>query len=376
MDICETLNQRSFNFVINHWESAIYGVSSIDKRVSTIADRIFSAFLLIFQVCSAVLLFGCALWIVRKIHSCIHPKDQSTLLPKIDKVGTSALPKPDSPTNVQPTNVTALPIIPVIDEAKLQNEIFQLQSSFRSKIEKAFADKILLQADHDFLALSVAVVNNSSGLEKTELLSILREYVADKKNTIEVCKDLRKWLNTHGAKIVELNLDNLNLKRLSPEIRRFANLTHLSLRNNQLKELPPEIGRLAKLKSITLKDNLLTEVSPLKRLQNLEKICLIQNKLDDNAWSVFQNMSKLRELYLDFNFFTKVPDWINKLQELGVLAVSHNRVTDVPQEITALPKLVICFLQHNNIERIPEQLFRMTSMKAYKLHHNPLKYTF
>src|SRR5688572_14901472 len=56
----------------------------------------------------------------------------------------------------------------------------------------------------------------------------------------------------------ELQLSDLDLTELPPEIGNLTNLEVLVLANNSLRSLPVEISNLTKLRQLTLSDNLFT----------------------------------------------------------------------------------------------------------------------
>src|SRR5437660_1572803 len=65
---------------------------------------------------------------------------------------------------------------------------------------------------------------------------------------IEACRKL-------GKKGTKLDLSNLGLSALPPEVGRLTALTELYLDGNQLTALPPEVGRLTALTVLYLHDN-------------------------------------------------------------------------------------------------------------------------
>lgn len=60
----------------------------------------------------------------------------------------------------------------------------------------------------------------------------------------------------------ELDLSDMDLTTLPPEIGQLTNLTWLDLSENQLPALPPEIGQLTNLTHLNLSGNPLTDPLP------------------------------------------------------------------------------------------------------------------
>ena len=62
-----------------------------------------------------------------------------------------------------------------------------------------------------------------------------------------------------------LDLSDLGLSKLPPEIGQLTELTSLYLQRNQLSTLPPEIGKLTSLTSLDLDNNHLSALPPVDR---------------------------------------------------------------------------------------------------------------
>ncbi|KIC76476.1 hypothetical protein DB41_GB00110, partial [Neochlamydia sp. TUME1] len=81
----------------------------------------------------------------------------------------------------------------------------------------------------------------------------------------------RDWIERHGKDITSLDLTEIGLTSLSPEIGQLPHLQTLNLENNQLTFLPAEIGQLPHLQTLNLENNQLTflpaEIGQLFQLQ-------------------------------------------------------------------------------------------------------------
>src|SRR5689334_13431020 len=78
------------------------------------------------------------------------------------------------------------------------------------------------------------------------------------KSSEEVASDLIEETLQHGA--TELDLSEMGLSQLPPEIWQLTHLERLNLSRNELTELPPEIGELTNLQSLDLASNQLTSL--------------------------------------------------------------------------------------------------------------------
>ena len=122
-----------------------------------------------------------------------------------------------------------------------------------------------------------------------------------------------------------LDLSNLGLAALPPEISRLPDLTHLNLDNNQLTTLPPEIGQLTALDTLVIWNN------PL----------------------------------------TTLPPEIGQLTGLGALSLVGNQLTTLPPEIGKLTHLDQLWLQHNDLTTLPDKLRDLRNLEYLFLHGNP-----
>ena len=87
---------------------------------------------------------------------------------------------------------------------------------------------------------------------------------------------------------IALDLSELGLTRLPPEIGQLTALTQLRLYNNQLSSLPPELGQLTALTQLVLISNQLSSLPP-----------------------EIGQLTALTWLYLGNNQLSSLPDWLN-----------------------------------------------------------------
>lgn len=99
----------------------------------------------------------------------------------------------------------------------------------------------------------------------------------------------------------QLDLSQLELTSLPPEIGGLTGLTTLSLSGNQLTALPPEIGGLAGLTTLNLFNNRLAALPPeIRFFSDLTHLILENNQLASLPESIV-NLSSLQELTLHGN---------------------------------------------------------------------------
>jgi Leucine-rich repeat (LRR) protein len=145
-----------------------------------------------------------------------------------------------------------------------------------------------------------------------------------------------------------LDLSDLGLRQVPPEVWDLEHLTWLDLSGNRLKSLPPEIGTLEKLERLFLWDNRLEALPPeIGRLSRLE-------------W-----------LDLDGNRLETLPPELAQLQQLTHLKLQYNRFKTFPNAILELPNLELLFLSGNRMGELPAVLTRRAEAGTLNLWYKP-----
>ncbi|MBN2562087.1 MAG: leucine-rich repeat domain-containing protein [Phycisphaerae bacterium] len=174
------------------------------------------------------------------------------------------------------------------------------------------------------------------------------------------------------ANLTELDLRGNRLTSLPPEIGGLANLTALRLDGNQLTSLPPEIGGLASLTGLGLSGNQLTSLSPeIGRLANLTHLGLSRNRLTSLAPEI-GGLANLTTLWLDQNQLTSVPPEIGGLANLTRLDLSGNQLASLSPEIGGLADLTMLWLNMNQLTSLPPEIGRLANLTTLWLHSNQL----
>jgi hypothetical protein len=179
-------------------------------------------------------------------------------------------------------------------------------------------------------------------------------------------------------RITNLNLDNMELKILPPEIRNFRALTSLKLEENLLDSLPDAIGDLSSLKEFDLPTNQLHSIP--KTIGNLKRLkCLnLTNNCLDSLPKEIGNLRSLGELHLDKNRLSTLPETIGNLKSLKWLFLENNHLSSLPKDIRNLSALKKLSIEQNPLLFIPEEilssshyaLFSNTTIKQFKRELN------
>jgi internalin A len=122
----------------------------------------------------------------------------------------------------------------------------------------------------------------------------------------------------------ELNLSQMDLRELPPEIGNITNLTALHLNNNYLRALPDSIGNLTNLTFLDLNFNQLDFLpESIGKLTNLNSLHFISNQLREFPESI-RNLPNITSLHFSENYYIRsLPDWIGKLTNLTSLCVNE-----------------------------------------------------
>jgi internalin A len=219
-----------------------------------------------------------------------------------------------------------------------------------------------------------------------------KEIVATLTEKLGDLSDRSKYDNENN--LISLDLKELNLSQIPPELRLLSNLQVLTLDNNQLTQLPAWIGQLSNLRTLYLYNNQLMQVPPeLGQLSNLQTLSLQNNQLTQlPAWigelsnlhmlSLSGNqltqlppelgqLSNLRQLYLSGNQLKDVPAWIGQLTNLYMLALDGIQLTQLPTWIGQLSNLQFLTLSNNQLTQLPPELGQLSNLRQLYLDNNP-----
>jgi internalin A len=167
-----------------------------------------------------------------------------------------------------------------------------------------------------------------------------------------------------------LDLSNLGLTSLPPEIGGLTELVRLDLSFNQLTSLPPEIGPLIRLNQLDLSENRITTLpKDIGRLTALEELKVRANQLTSLPPEIGR-LTRLKQLLLGENRITGLPPEIGRLSELRVLWLWDNQITSLSPEIGGLTALESLFLHNNQLTHLPAEIRRLTKLAELDLSEN------
>ena len=136
-----------------------------------------------------------------------------------------------------------------------------------------------------------------------------------------------------GKQGMFLDLGELGLTQVPPEIGQLSSLKELYLFSNQLTSLAPEVGQLSALTVLWINYNQLTSLPP-----------------------EIGQLAALTQLRLDNNQFTSLPPEIGQLAALAWLDLEKNALTSLPPELGQLTALTALFVRGNPL---PQELLTL-----------------
>jgi internalin A len=187
----------------------------------------------------------------------------------------------------------------------------------------------------------------------------------------KIGKDLDKVEYDKAGNLISLDLSDLGLSQLPPEIGQLTNLQTLDLRKNQLTQLPPEIGRLTNLHELHLSENQFVQLPPeVWQLTNLSELWLYHIPLTQlpEVWQ----LTNLQKLVLDGTLLTQLPPEIGQLTNLSELWLHSCHLTRLPPEIGRLTNLKLIQLYGNQLALLPPEIGQMTNLHELLLNENQL----
>ena len=170
---------------------------------------------------------------------------------------------------------------------------------------------------HSFNSCSILdFIISYSSIKCYKSLPSITTLEAKGRNIIKIHKTI--YLNL--LNLINIDLSDNKLQKISKNFRLFKNLKSLKLDNNQISFIPSFIGELGQLELFSISKNLLSIIpTSIQDLSKLKSFCFSYNKID-NMPIEFGQLNSLNILYMDCNYFTKIPTtlcYLKKLKELS-----------------------------------------------------------
>ncbi|XP_015254979.1 PREDICTED: leucine-rich repeat-containing protein 20 [Cyprinodon variegatus] len=108
-------------------------------------------------------------------------------------------------------------------------------------------------------------------------------------------------------------------------------------------------------------------------LENIYIITLANNKLKAISSNFFSAFTQLRELDLQDNVLTKLPDKVGEMEHITSINLANNNFSFFPEKLTEIATLERIDLEGNSITELPlEKLCAMPALKWLNVKSNPL----
>ncbi|XP_056326118.1 leucine-rich repeat-containing protein 20 isoform X1 [Danio aesculapii] len=107
--------------------------------------------------------------------------------------------------------------------------------------------------------------------------------------------------------------------------------------------------------------------------ENIHKISLADNQIKALSNKFFLTFTQLRELDLQGNVLTLLPDAIGEAQHLQIINISRNNLSVFPERLTDVKSLKQISVEENQITELPMQkLSLMPALECVNVRGNPL----
>lgn len=196
--------------------------------------------------------------------------------------------------------------------------------------------------------------------------------IAQKMNTEGYQEALRRIEHAYYHHQSTLQLNNLNLRTIPPEIVYLSGLQELSLANNDIGKFPEIILELTNLKRLSLSGNHLISLPPgIGALNSLTSLRLNQNQITYLPTSISE-LKNVERLFLNANHLTTLPGEIGALSALNVLDLGKNHIQSLPSTLVNLHHLQWLFLNENDLQHLPDVIHKLKHLNWLSLHNNQL----
>uniref|UniRef100_A0A4W3K3F7 Erbb2 interacting protein n=1 Tax=Callorhinchus milii TaxID=7868 RepID=A0A4W3K3F7_CALMI len=222
----------------------------------------------------------------------------------------------------------------------------------------------LSMPDNDLTALPVSIAN----------LINLRELDISKNGIQEFPENIK---NCRVLSVVEASVNPI--AKLPEGFTQLLNLTHLfilslssplHLGSNEFTEVPEVLEQLTGLKEFWMDGNRLAVLPGfIGKLKQLTYLDVSKNNIEtvDNAISGCEN---LQDLLLSSNALQQLPDSIGSLKKLTALKVDENQLINLPDSVGGLSSLEEFDCSFNEIETLPSTIGQIHNQRTFAADHN------
>ena len=168
--------------------------------------------------------------------------------------------------------------------------------------------------------------NNYSTIKCYKSLPTITTLEAKSINIIKIHKTI--FFNL--SNLINIDLRDNKLLKISNNFRLFKNLKSLKLDLNQISFIPSFIGELTHLETFTISSNIITHIpTSIQNLASLKSFHFSNNKIERLPIE-FGQLAALQSLYMDGNYFMAIPTTICYLKRLCELSFDWLEFVEPP----------------------------------------------
>ena len=168
--------------------------------------------------------------------------------------------------------------------------------------------------------------NNYSTIKCYKSLPTITTLEAKSINIIKIHKTI--FFNL--SNLINIDLRDNKLLKISNNFRLFKNLKSLKLDLNQISFIPSFIGELTHLETFTISSNIITHIpTSIQNLASLKSFHFSNNKIERLPIE-FGQLAALQSLYMDGNYFMAIPTTICYLKRLSELSFDWLEFVEPP----------------------------------------------
>ena len=160
----------------------------------------------------------------------------------------------------------------------------------------------------------------------------------------------RRLCDLDQLEILNLTGNSLNENEFPLETEQLHRLIELTLDNNNLKSIPKCISKLKNLQRLSIRKNLMNHLNLIHHLKNLKFLILDSNLLTHIEENI-RMLEKLEVLHLSNNLIKQLDT--SGMHYLTQLDISFNKLNTVAIDVFLLPHLEILNLSNNKISMLP-----------------------
>ncbi len=260
-------------------------------------------------------------------------------------------------------------------ETKINLLFLQLTNSLKGECSELEVKTLICEEDFKNLQRALLTKYENEALEKIWSQRLIERFNLAGLPGPNGHEEIRAWLRNPEnlgqlLLIRSLELDNLSLKAVPPEIGLFSHLVELLLSKNQLTSLPDSIGDLHALRDLQVDDNQLASLpDSIGSLQALINLKIDKNKITTLPDSI-GNLRALTDLQVADNQLTHLPVSIGLLQALVYLEVDKNHLTSLPESIGNLQALTNLRGNNNQLAALPESIGNLHALTELSFDKN------